>query len=166
MIVTGIDPGPVSSGVAQWDTALGRFLFAGKLPNDEVRVRLATDTTGHRVAVERIESYGMPVGADVFSTCIEVGRFVEVVAHYTGDEPALVPRRLVKLHWCGTSKAKDSNVRQALVDRFAPGAPNHGKGTKGAPSIFYGFSADTWQAAALAVYLADMTGKRHRRGTR
>ena len=32
---------------------------------------------------------------------------------------------------------------------------NHGKGTKAQPGWFYGFSADVWQAAALAVYAAD-----------
>ena len=53
------------------------------------------------------------------------------------------------------AKAKDSNIRQALVDRFAPGQPNYGKGTKAQPGWFYGFNADIWQAYALAVYAAD-----------
>lgn len=52
-------------------------------------------------------------------------------------------------------KANDATVRQALVDRFAPGQPNHGKGTKAAPGWFHGFRADVWQAYALAVYVAD-----------
>ena len=47
---------------------------------------------------------------------------------------------------------------QALVDRFAPGQPNHGKGTKAEPGFFYGFRADVWQAFALAVYAADQLG--------
>ena len=53
------------------------------------------------------------------------------------------------------SRAKDANIRQALVDRFAPGQPNHGKGTKDEPGWFHGFRADVWQAYALAVLVAD-----------
>jgi hypothetical protein len=59
------------------------------------------------------------------------------------------------LHHCHSAKAKDSNIRQALADRFAPGEPNYGKGTKANQGWFYGFSADVWQAYALAVYAAD-----------
>ena len=48
-----------------------------------------------------------------------------------------VPRRDVKLHHCGQARAKDANITQALVDRFAPGEPNKGKGTKAEPEFFY-----------------------------
>jgi hypothetical protein len=67
----------------------------------------------------------------------------------------LVYRADVKLHHCHSSKAKDSNITQALIDRFASGVPNHGKGSKAAPGWFYGFKADIWAAYALAVYTAD-----------
>ena len=67
----------------------------------------------------------------------------------------LIYRKDVKLHLCHTTKAKDSNITQALIDRFASGEPNRGKGTKAAPGWFYGFKADIWQAYALAVLAAD-----------
>ena len=51
-----------------------------------------------------------------------------------------------KLNLCQDSRAKDANIRQALIDRFASGTPNGGKGTKKAPGWFYGFSDDVWQA--------------------
>ena len=63
----------------------------------------------------------------------------------------------MKIHHCGSVKAKDANITQALVDRFASGVPNHGKGSKASPGWFYGFKADIWQAYALAVYTADTT---------
>jgi hypothetical protein len=53
-------------------------------------------------------------------------------------------------------RAKDSNIRQSLVDRFAPGERNYGKGTKAKPGFFYGFAADAWQAYALGVTYLDI----------
>ena len=102
-------------------------------------------------AIEMVASYGMAVGAEVFDTCVWIGRFHEAI--FGGAD--LIYRREVKLHHCGTSKAKDSNITQALADRFAPGQPNHGKGTKADPGWFYGFAKDAWQAYALAVLVAD-----------
>jgi hypothetical protein len=102
-----------------------------------------------------VASYGMPVGADVFETCVWIGRFYQAIAHRTGREPALVKRHPVKVHHCHAGNASDANVKQALIDRFASGVRNHGKGTKAAPGWFHGFRADVWQAYALAVYVAD-----------
>jgi hypothetical protein len=93
-------------------------------------------------------------GARPVHTCVWIGRYSEIYAH--GDEAArLLGRPSVKLHHCGQRKAKDANITQALIDRFAPGEPNRGKGTKAAPGWFHGFAADMWQAYAVAVVLAD-----------
>jgi hypothetical protein len=110
-----------------------------------------------RVAIEMVASYGMAVGREVFETCVWIGRYYEALLDGIGDgAPDLIYRRDIKLHHCRSVKAKDSNIRQALVDRFAPGQPNHGKGTKAEPGWFYGFHSDVWQAFALAVYVADL----------
>jgi len=68
-------------------------------------------------------------------------------------------RRDVKLNLCGSARAKASNIIQALVDRFASGEPNYGKGTKKTPGWFYGFKADVWQAYALGVTYIDKQGE-------
>ncbi len=98
-----------------------------------------------------IASYGMPVGAEVFDTCVAIGRFVQL----WGDDKALtlVFRREVKLHLCGQARAKDGNVRQALLDRF--GGKATAVGRKVTPGPLYGFAGDTWQALAVAVTVAD-----------
>lgn len=151
--VLAIDPGNVESAWCVIDADTYRPQSFAKQPNADV---LDVCEYAMPVAIEMIRSYGMAVGAEVFETCVWIGRFIE--RHETWHAPltpALVYRADVKLHHCHSSKAKDSNVRQALVDRFAPGQPNHGKGTKAEPGWFYGFRADVWQAYALAVYVAD-----------
>ena len=61
-----------------------------------------------------------------------------------------------KLAICHSPRANDATIRQALIDRFAPGTPNKGKGTKKEPGWFYGFRADIWQAYAVGVTWADL----------
>ena len=158
-VVLAIDPGTTHSGFAVINTNDCRPIEVGKVPNDVLRARLSRGSDGSRfhscgidvVAIEMISSYGMAVGREVFETVVWVGRYLELA----GAQGRLVYRRDVKQHLCGTSKAKDANIIQALIDRFASGQPNHGKGTKTAPGFFYGFRADIWQAMALAVTVAD-----------
>lgn len=154
-----IDPGNTESGWVVIDAATCEPTAFGKTTNDELLLALQLTSLGTIpvAVIEMVASYGMAVGADVFQTCVWVGRFQQTLADRTGHEPALVKRLPVKVHHCHSAKANDSNVRQALVDRFAPGQPNHGKGTKAAPGFFHGFAADIWQAMALAVYAADTT---------
>lgn len=151
-----IDPGNAASGWVLIDVDTRRPLAFGKTDNDELRDALRLNALGHCdvAVIEMVASYGMTVGADVFETCVWLGRFVEVLDG-RGVTAQLVKRHPVKLHHCHSAKANDSNIRQALVDRFAPGQSNHGKGTKAAPGWFHGFHADVWQAYALAVYAAD-----------
>lgn len=162
MRILAIDPGPIESGYAIVNRDTCRPIDVGKISNGLLRafirngqLLIAVD----HVAIEMVASYGMAVGKEVFETCVWIGRFREVVDSRFVDPDAaisLVYRRDVKLHHCGTSKAKDSNITQALIDRFASGQPNRGKGTKAHPGWFYGFKADAWQAYALAVMAVDV----------
>jgi hypothetical protein len=93
-----------------------------------------------------IASYGMAVGKEVFETCVWIGRFVEVAR----VEPRLVYRRDAKLHLCHSPRAKDANVRQALIDRLGP------QGTKKNPGPTYGMRSHLWAALAVAVYAGDV----------
>ena len=153
MTVLAIDPGPAESAFAYIDATTRRPKHIGKIPNHNLSLHLRSSSGPlHRVAIEMVASYGMPVGREVFETCVWIGRFAEC----SRVPPELVYRRDVKLHHCHSARAKDSNVTQALIDRFAPGQPNRGKGTKAEPGWFYGFAGDTWAAYALAVYVADV----------
>ena len=104
-----------------------------------------------------IASYGMAVGQSVFETCVWIGRFIqELEDNYYNDSLKFIYRKDEKMNLCGSMKAKDSNIVQALIDRFAPNTPNKGKGTKKEPGWFYGFKKDIWQAYAVAVTYYDM----------
>jgi len=151
-----IDPGNTDSGYVILDGHRQPVHF-GKVGNHDLLTLIGDPPVPvDDAAVEMIASYGMAVGAEVFETCVWIGRYVEAIRRDLHVAPALVKRLSVKMHHCHTAQAKDSNIRQALVDRFAPGASNHGKGTKDAPSWFYGFKADIWQAYALGVYAVDI----------
>jgi Holliday junction resolvasome RuvABC endonuclease subunit len=158
-MILAIDPGSTESGFALIDTTTCRPLEVGKIPNECLRERISNGDFDdlEMVAIEMVASYGMAVGKEVFETCVWIGRYLEVVNPPIPVQ--LIYRRNVKLHLCGTSKAKDANITQALIDRFASGQPNRGKGTKADPGWFYGFKADIWQAYALAVLTADTAAK-------
>lgn len=159
--ILAIDPGHTESAYTLIGAPDRRPLEHAKVPNHQLLQRLVELLGMNQVdlvAIEMIASYGMAVGAEVFETCVWIGRYQQAVHDTTiGRVPVqLVKRQPIKLHHCHSSKAKDSNITQALIDRFAPGAPNRGKGTKAAPGWFYGFAADVWQAYALGVYVADL----------
>jgi hypothetical protein len=113
------------------------------LPNEDAAdtVDAASSTCNH-MAIEMIACYGMAVGREVFDTCVWIGRFIERF-----DSPFFtqVFRRDVKLYLCNSAKAKDANVRQALIDLYG----GRGATKKGAP--LHGVSGDIWAALGVGV---------------
>lgn len=152
MSILAIDPGSTESAwLVLGEKGDGIYAFA-KAPNDEV-LRLLRDVSDEvtAVVIEKVESYGMAVGADVFETVFWSGRFAEAVAPLPIER---VSRRTVKLHVCADSRARDSNIRQALIDRFGGPAAI---GRKAAPGPLYGIAGDVWSALAVAVTYADLS---------
>lgn len=141
--VLAIDPGPVQSGWVIWDgeTVVG----CGVLGNADMLKLIRGDGRGivSSMAIEMIASYGMAVGREVFDTCVWVGRFMQ--AWFAPDAVMLVYRKDVKSYLCGSMKAKDANIRQALIDKIG------GKGTKAAPGPTYAVKSHAWPALAVAV---------------
>lgn len=119
MNIVAIDPGPEVSGVVILSPER-RILSARILANTKIvaDLRIGTPCPFPHVAIEMIASYGMPVGAEVFTTCTWIGRFEEAYVH--SDLTARYFRKDIKLHLCGTTQAKDANVRQALIDLLGP----------------------------------------------
>lgn len=148
-----IDPGNTDSAFVWFDFESGRPLFYGKESNSEVRSRMRSRSTGGTLAIEMIASYGMPVGAEVFDTCVWIGRFIEA----WGGPYTLVYRRDVKMFLCGNNTARDGNIRQALIDRY--GGKTAAIGNKKSPGPLYGISSDVWSALAVAVTWRGTHGK-------
>jgi hypothetical protein len=148
-----IDPGPEQSAWLVLGHHDGVRAFA-IWPNQQLlealrapQVHLSREIT--HIAIEKVESFGMAVGAEVFETVFWSGRFAEAARHHTIER---VTRRAVKLHLCGSARAKDPNIRQALIDRYG-GSSAIGK--KSSPGPLYGVSKDVWSALAVAVTAAD-----------
>jgi hypothetical protein len=51
-------------------------------------------------------------------------------------------------------RAKDANIRQALIDKIGP------QGTKAQPGPTYGIKSHSWAALAVAVYAAQNNNKK------
>ncbi len=141
-LVIGIDPGPEQSAFVCLSN--GRVFDRGTVTNEEL-AKCDGYWSNRQVFIEMIASYGMAVGASVFETCVWIGRFTEL-SRIAGGKISRVFRRDIKLHLCNSPRAKDGNVRQALIDRLGP------QGTKKAPGPTYGVKSHEWAALAVAVY--------------
>jgi hypothetical protein len=149
--VLAIDPGPEESAYCVLlDGAPVEF---AKRSNQSICHDLAAGNFDMgRLVIEQIASFGMPVGAEVFETCYWSGRFAQAF----GDKvTSRIKRHEVKMHLCGNMRAKDANIRQALIDRFG-GKKETKKGGK-----LYGISGDVWSALAVAVTFADRQPEAH-----
>lgn len=162
-MILAIDPGSTESAYVILDENLKPVIHS-KQDNElllkmiyQTNVRPEQNETNRVVtscAIEMVASYGMAVGKEVFETVYWIGRFREAIK-FT-ENIKLIYRKEEKMNLCHSMKAKDSNITQALVDRFATGQPNHGKGTKANPGWFHGFSKDVWQAYAVGVTYHDL----------
>lgn len=167
-MILAIDPGNIESGwvlISEVDCKPVRFGKDDNLKVLEVIRRSFLDYGVRDFAIEMIASYGMPVGREVFETCKWIGCFEQIVRSLMGYPEELpvhyILRREEKLAICHSPTANDATIRQALVDRFAYGTRNHGKGTKKEPGFFYGFKADVWQAYAVGItYLDKVKGRK------
>lgn len=147
MMILSIDPGNVESAYTLIDDNLKPIEF-GKFVNENVRQeeRRFIKKYGYDliIVIEMIASYGMAVGKEVFETCVWIGRFTEMAEQHNMNT-YYIYRKEEKLNLCGSMKAKDSNIRQALIDRFGV------VGTKKNPGWFYGFKSDIWAAYAVGI---------------
>jgi len=161
MTLLAIDPGSEQSAFVLWNGE--RIRDHGKLPNRELLAYpFPADTEA--VCIEMVACYGMPVGKEIFDTAVWVGRYFQ---KFGEGRSRLIYRKNVKLHLCQDSRAKDGNIRQALLDRIGPsftygleertgarGQPLKPKKVR-IPGPTADITADEWAALAVAVYAWD-----------
>lgn len=132
-----IDPGTTQSAILCWKE--GYVIWARILENRGVVELL--EGLDEAVYCEMIASYGMPVGKEVFETCLWIGEFRHAVQS-SGGSFHIVYRRDVKMHHCANMRAKDSNIRQALLDKY-------GK------EVTRPLKRDLWSAFAIATFVTE-----------
>lgn len=172
--VLSIDPGTKLSAFLIFDGT--KPLDFGKIPNAELLARIhAGQHKGCHLAIESMVSYGQMVGQEVFDTCVWIGRLIEAWATRYGEQSYTFLRRAdIKSHICGSAKANDSGVREALIYRFGgaekavggkkcpacKGKPKakllpcqtcrESPGYQTAPGPLTGITSDVWSALAIA----------------
>lgn len=126
----------------------------GKISNEELLVIVKKEDYG-KLVYEAFASYGMAIGQSTIKSIEWNGRFIQCALD---REIPVFPifRKDEKINICGTMKAKDANIRQALIDRFAKHDFKNGKGTKNEPDWFFGFRADSWSAFAIGTTYLDL----------
>lgn len=146
----GIDPGTTQSALIVWtpDGKITQIID----DNEKIRVLLRRQMTlcevqDFHVYIEMIQCMGMAVGQETFKTVVWIGRFVEVLIDNARNHhhSTLILRNDVRLNMCGSPRAKDPNVAQAVRDKIGE------KGTAKNPGPTYGVSSHGWQALAVAV---------------
>ncbi len=133
--IFAIDPGTIESAYVFWDSGKKIILAKGIVKNNDL-LTIIWDTNFNLMVIEMVASYGMPVGREVFETVFWIGRFAQA-------SPCpfhRIYRKDVKSFLCGSMKAKDGNIRQAIIDLIGS------QGTKKAPGPTYGVKADEWAA--------------------
>ncbi len=146
MRIIAIDPGNTKSAyVCFYNGEPVEF----DIIENNLLLRRLNQFTAEMLAIEMVACYGMAVGKSVFDTCVWIGRFVE-----RWNKPYRYIYRLdEKMHLCHDSRAKDANVRQAIIDRYPAtgGGAIPQIGTKKQPGPLYGVSKDIWSALAVAL---------------
>ena len=152
------DPGTFKTGWVIFDPHAETVLDAGWDKNDDAIE--VTECMGFhdRIIMETFAAQGMPLGSSSLETVRFEGMLIERAAASRQIVVDRITRREIKLTLCGTSRAKDQNVRAALVDLYASDwvSIGNGLGVKSNPSPLAklrackGAAAHTFAALAVA----------------
>lgn len=151
-MILGIDPGPTMTAAVLLDPNQRRVVNSYYELNSWIYEVVKQVDHNAQIAIEMVACYGMAVGAEVFETCAWIGRFEREIERYHGKLPERVKRLECKMALCHDSRAKDANIRQALLDLYGP------VGTKKNPGPLFGISGDKWAALAVATTYANKIG--------
>jgi len=152
MNIIAIDPGNVQSAYVVYG-GVEPVVFE-KAGNESVLAILKEKSRHYKrqlkcpvhLAIEVMKPRGTAVSQESFQTCLWAGRFIQA---WGGNNFTQIDRKDVKMHMCNSARAKDSNIRQAIIDRYGGKAAAIGK--KSNPGPLYGMANDVWQAMGVAI---------------
>lgn len=149
-LIFAIDAGQFESGFVRTDCK--QVYSKGIVPNEQILAYLRHLNDIDDVAIEMVASYGMPVGKSVFETCLAIGRMIEAYESTHSKKVELIYRKEVKMAVCGTHRANDASIRQALIDFFPQtgGGKTPAIGIKSNQGALYGMKSHCWSALAVA----------------
>jgi hypothetical protein len=149
MLVLGIDPGQYESAfvIYQPEAPEGPFVVAKYIVPNDVMLFKCCQIEASCLAIEMIEGFGKTVGQSTFETIFWAGRFAQAFKGSLGFEK--IGRHAIKMNFCESRKARDSDIREALIHRFG-GPAELKKGGK-----LHGFKSHLWSALAVAVTYCD-----------
>lgn len=183
-MILSIDPGSKESAWMLYDGTPRKW---GKESNTTILGLLRAPASGdfddaNHVVIESMVNYAATVGAETFDAIRWAGRFQEAWSLLYGDcSVSYITRPEVKLHLCQSMRAKDKDVREALITRWGgedmaiggkkcptckgkgvvgrkgsyTGCPGCIKGLLTPRGPLHGITADCWSALAIAVTYAD-----------
>lgn len=155
--ILAIDAGTTESGYAIMtepdEDDLELFQF-GKIKNEDL-LQIIKTAEYNVMVYEQFQCFGMAVGESTIESITWNGRFIQAALD-KGVDVMHVYRKEEKLTLCQSLKAKDANIKQALIDRYAKKDKVRGKGTKKEPDVFFGVSKDAWSAIAVGVTWSEL----------
>lgn len=143
--ILGIDPGTTQTAYVLSDVRLGlKPIVFAKEDNEKAYENIELICIKYKpiIALECIQSFGMPVGLSTFETCYFIGKLMNLFEN-NNFEYSRVYRAEEKNFICHNSRANDATIKQALKDEFGE------VGTKKNNGFFYGFHHDIWSAFAV-----------------
>jgi hypothetical protein len=144
-----LDPGTEKTGYAVMNQK--KVVAHGVVDNLEM-ARIMKNEFRHcnKMVYEMVSSFGMPVGKEVFETCVWIGRFIET---FGADRSTPIFRKDVKMHLCGSPRARDANVRQAILDLYKStgGGKTPQIGTIKQPGPLFGVNSHIWPAIGVGL---------------
>lgn len=149
--ILAIDVGTTDTGYCLIDYDNYKPIKFGKISNEEL-LNVVKKEDYNILVYEEFQSYGMPIGISTITSITWNGRYIQ--SALDKNIPVYpIYRKEEKMNLCYSMKAKDSNIRQALIDRFGE------VGTKSNKGFFYGFKKDIWSAYAVGVTWLDKQKK-------
>ena len=149
--ILAIDVGTTESGYAimRFDKDDIELLSFGRIAN-KVLMQIIKNDDYDQLVYEQFQSFGMAIGESTIESILWNGRLNQAAIDRSIPVDRIY-RKEEKLCLCNTLRAKDANIRQALIDRYAKTDKKNGKGTKKEPDVFFGVKKDVWSAIAVGV---------------